>query len=78
MLLLHLSIASLSLWHKRLGHPHDQVLHTLFPKFHFSTSNKCTFVNSCMHCLHDKMHKLPFPKSQFSAKSQIELVHTNL
>lgn len=62
----------------QLGHPNDQVLNTLFPKSHCLGSNKCTSVHSCTHCLHGKMHRLPFPKSQFSAQSPFELVHTSL
>ena len=37
-----------------------------------------TLANSCIHCLHGKMHRLPFPSSRFVATSPFELVHTNL
>ena len=67
-----------TLWHMRLGHPHDQVLHVLFSKFKY-VSNKCTnFDYSCTDCLYGKMHKLPFPKSQFTASSPFELSHSYL
>ena len=66
------SVASLdvfnkTLWHMRLGHPHDQVLKYVFPNDR-SIINKCTnLVQTCTHCLYGKMHNLPFPKSQFIA-----------
>ena len=72
------SVFNKTLWHMRLGHPHDQVLHVLFVKFKY-VSNKCTNSNySCTHFLYGKMHKLPFPKSQFTASSPFELVHSDL
>ena len=62
----------------RLGHPHDQVLHVLFSKFKY-VSNKCTnFDYSCTDCLYGKMHKLHFPKSQFTASSPFKLSHSYL
>jgi len=62
----------------RLGHPFDQVLKQLFPNVRVDF-NKCTFVdNSCTHCLYGKMHNLPFPKSQFTAFTPFELVHSDL
>ena len=66
------------LWHNRLGHPNSQVLKFLF-QHKGSPFNKCTnFVDSCVHCLHGKMHKLPFPSSRFVASAPFELVHTDL
>ena len=73
-------VASISstweLWHNRLGHPYAQVLQTLFPMFTIS-SNKCNSI-SCTHCLSGKIHKLPFPTSQFTAHSPLELVHSDV
>ena len=67
-----------TLWHMRLGHPHDQVLKYVFPNDR-SIINKCTnLVQTCTHCLYGKMHNLPFPKSQFVASSPFELVHSNV
>lgn len=41
--------------------------------------NKCTNdAHSCTHCLHGKMHNLPFQKSQFTASSPFELVHSDV
>ena len=70
------SIFNKTLWHMRLGHPNDQVLHILFPKFK-SISNKCKISDySYTNCLYGKM--LPFQKSHFTASSPFELVHSNL
>ena len=67
-----------TLWHMRLGHPHDQVLKYVFPNDR-SVINKCTnLVQTCTHCLYGKMHNLSFPKSQFVALSPFELVHSNV
>ena len=43
-----------------------------------SSNNSVNLANSCIHCLHGKMHRLPFPSSRFVANSPFELVHTNL
>ena len=66
------------LWHRRLGHPNDQVLQVVFPNVKF-VMHKCTpFVQSCTHCLYGKMHRLPFPNSHFVASSPFELVHSDV
>ena len=67
-----------SLWHMRLGHPHDLVLKILFPNIK-SVINKCNSIDhSWTHYLYGKMHNLPFHKSQFTASSPFELVHSDL
>ena len=66
------------LWHTRLGHPNHQVLSLLFPNKTLSFNKCMNLVNTCTHCLHGKMHKLPFPDSKFIARSPFELVHINL
>ena len=67
-----------SLWHMRLGHPHDQALHSLLPNVK-SVLNKPNTVNqSFTHCLFGKMHNLHFPNSEFTASSPLELVHSDL
>lgn len=35
-------------------------------------------INTCTHCLHSKMHKLPFFVSKFVVTSPFELVNTDL
>ena len=69
----NVSVFNKSLWHMRLGHPSDQFLTAKF------SLNKCTLVNTdCTHCLYGKMHKLPFPKSFFTASSPFKLIHSDL
>jgi len=66
------------LWHSRLGHPNHQVLSLLFSNKTLSFNKCMNLVNTCTHCLHGKMHKLPFPDSKFVAHSPFEFVHTDL
>ena len=73
-----LSSSSWSLCHNRLGHPSAQTLRILLINNGLSCNNSANFVNSCILCLHGKMHRLPFPSSRFVATSPFELVHTNL
>ena len=69
---------TLQLWHRRLGHPSHQVLASAIPSL-LSSANKCNnILSSCTHCLHGKMHRLPFSTSQFVAHSPFELVHSDV
>ena len=63
---------------QRLGHPNSQILKLLLQNNCLSCNNSANFVNSCIHYLHGKMHRLPFPSSRFVANSPFELVHTDL
>ena len=66
------------LWHNRLGHPNSQILRHVLHNNGMSSPNNVNLANSCIHCLHGKMHILPFPSSRFVATSPFELVHTDL
>ena len=57
------TIFNKTLWHMRLGHPHDQVLKILFLDFKFVLNKYTNWNHSCTYCLYGKMHNLPFPKS---------------
>ena len=48
-----------SLWHMRLGHPHDQALNTLFSHDKSVLNKSDTDIQPCTHCLFGKMHNLP-------------------
>ena len=51
-----ISVVNKSLWHKRLGHPHDQVLKVLILDVSL-VLNKCNYVDhTCTHFLYGKMH----------------------
>ena len=71
------SSSTWSLWHSRLGHPNAHTLRLLLQN-NGLPCNSSTVVNSCIHCLHGKMHRLPFPSSRFVANSPFELVHSDL
>ena len=71
------SSSTWSLWHSRLGHPNAHTLRLLLQN-NGLPCNSSTVVNSCIHCLHGKMHRLPFPSSRFVANFPFELVHTDL
>ena len=66
------------LWHSRLGHPNSQILRHVLHNNGMSSPNSVNLANSCIHCFHGKMHRLPFPSSRFAATSPFELVHTDL
>jgi transposase InsO family protein len=67
------------LWHHRLGHPSDRVLVSAMPSLSscMSISNKHV-QHHCKHCLIGKMHRLPFPHSQFQSTQPLELVHSDV
>ncbi|KAG6511143.1 hypothetical protein ZIOFF_029198 [Zingiber officinale] len=68
-----------SLWHLRYGHLHDRALILLKEKNmviglpSIEPSGKV-----CEGCVYGKMHKLPFPKTSWQAKSPLELVHSDI
>ena len=64
------------LWHNRLGHPSNKVLSIALASVDVScTSPYSDSITHCKHCLHGKMHQLPFNKSDFQASKPLELVH---
>ena len=67
------------LWHHRLGHPSDKVLSSALSSYTQSVvSNKNEIVTHCKHCLSDRMHELPFDKSNFISSQPLELVHSDV
>uniref|UniRef100_A0A2N9FD48 Integrase catalytic domain-containing protein n=1 Tax=Fagus sylvatica TaxID=28930 RepID=A0A2N9FD48_FAGSY len=68
--------ASSNLWHSRLGHPQQIVLHHVL---HKHLSLPVSHNNSvCSHCLAGKMHQLPFPKSVSITSRPLEIVHNDV
>lgn len=45
-------------WHKRLGHPNQQISKKLISDFHLPLSSK--ILNVCEDCVVSKTHKFPF------------------
>jgi transposase InsO family protein len=67
---------SSSLWHNRLGHPQQIVLHHVLQKrLSLPVSNTHSV---CSHCLAGKMHQLPFPKSVSITSRPLEIVHSDV
>ncbi|KAL4302051.1 hypothetical protein GQ457_10G019450 [Hibiscus cannabinus] len=65
------------LWHKRLGHPSNHALRTVFQSCGIaSNSNKVSHV--CVPCLQGKACKLPFSHSLNEYKEPFELVVSDL
>ena len=63
-------------WHKRLGHPHQQVLQ-------FLSTTKAISVNKvlktmCESCQLGKTSKLPFSSSVFESKRPLERIHCDV
>ena len=73
-----LSTSSWQLWYSRLGYPNSQILRHLLQNNGMSSNNSVNLGNSYIHCLHGKMHRLPFPSFKFVANSPFELVLTDL
>ncbi|MFS7962643.1 putative RNA-directed DNA polymerase [Helianthus anomalus] len=60
-------------WHQRLGHPHHQLLNTMFSKYCLPISDKpCSFV--CDTCLVGKSSKLYLPLSNYHSSHILDLV----
>ncbi|CAL9243538.1 unnamed protein product [Arabidopsis halleri] len=64
------------IWHKRLGHPHHQVMQ------HLSTISAITFNKTsksmCEPCQLGKTSKLPFSRSEFQASRPLERIHCDV
>ena len=63
-------------WHRRLGHPSSQVVHSIL------RLNKIPFCNShahvCNACQMAKSYQLPFPLSNHVSTAPLELIYTDV
>src|SRR4030095_14754201 len=60
------------LWHLRLAHASTSVISKI-------PTIKSTFDSSnCESCIRAKMHKRPFPKSNFKATQKLQCIHSDL
>jgi GAG-pre-integrase domain len=59
------------LWHKRVGHPSDKILNSMFIFF----KNYCS---KCEVCKLTKLMKLPFCNSISNSNESFELVHSDM
>ena len=68
--------ASDEVWHRRLGHPHQQLLQHLSANKRISISSVTK--KMCASCQLGKSSRLPFQSSSFVAKRPLEKVHCDL
>ncbi|KAG8475410.1 hypothetical protein CXB51_032233 [Gossypium anomalum] len=66
-----------SLWHKRLGHPADNIVKTVLANCQISF-NKCHLNGVCVACQKGKSHKLPFSQSRTKYVDLFELVVSDM
>lgn len=62
--------SSAALWHQRLGHPSDRILHCFDLSLIHDTKN-------CDSCQFAKLHRLPFPEHSNRYNKLFELVHSD-
>ncbi|GAB2267282.1 hypothetical protein Dimus_038662 [Dionaea muscipula] len=69
-----------SLWHKRLGHPSNEVVSCMLQKAQIEVNKGSKEDESpiCEACLSGKFTKLPFPSSQSQTASPFELIHSDV
>jgi GAG-pre-integrase domain len=59
------------LWHKRVGHPSDKILNSMF---NFSIN----YYSNCEVCKLTKLTKLPFCNSNSNSNESFELIHSDV
>ncbi|CAL2270719.1 unnamed protein product [Prunus armeniaca] len=66
-----------SLWHSRLGHPTNEVVHSML-----KSASLPPIVDShphiCQYCLSGKMHSLPFPTHHNKAVTPFHRIHSDV
>ncbi|GJX15178.1 putative RNA-directed DNA polymerase [Tanacetum coccineum] len=66
--------ASPTIWHRRLGHPHQRLLRSMFSNFSLSVTNK-SLSSFCNSCPLGKSSKLPLFESGFQSNNILDLVY---
>ncbi|BBH09514.1 hypothetical protein Prudu_022027 [Prunus dulcis] len=66
-----------SLWHKRLGHPTNEVVKLMLQASAVSVSTDSVSA-LCSACLHGKMHRLPFPSEHIRSKIAFQRIHSDV
>ncbi|KAJ0483795.1 putative RNA-directed DNA polymerase [Helianthus annuus] len=69
--------ASSTIWHKRLGHPHARVFHSIVSSFHLPVSNKLC-PSLCTPCQLGKSSKLSLNYSNFHSKNILDLIYCDV
>lgn len=71
------SLASLSDWHHRLGHPSNKTLGHVLCRC-TNISNLALNHFSCISCNINKSHKLPFKTNSLVSSRPLELIYTDV
>ena len=71
-------MASIDLWHQRLGHPHAVVLSSLLSEFSIHCNRDIHDTSVCESCHTGKHVRLPFSSSTSSSNFPFELLHCDL
>nr|GEY31784.1 hybrid signal transduction histidine kinase M [Tanacetum cinerariifolium] len=68
---------SFTTWHQRVGHPEDEVLHSLSSR-QFISCNKAKSTHVCHACQLGKHVTLPFHSSNYLVKQSFDIIHFDL
>jgi histone deacetylase 1/2 len=71
-------MASVDLWHQRLGHPHTATLSSLLSEFSIPCNRDTHSLQICESCQLGKHVRLPFNTSTSSSTFPFELLHCDL
>ncbi|CAL2245419.1 unnamed protein product [Prunus armeniaca] len=66
-----------SLWHRRLGHPTNEVVKYMLKAAQLPYCDDSQFF-VCSDCLHGKMHKLPFPTDHVKVTIPFQKIHSDV
>ncbi|GJV98077.1 putative RNA-directed DNA polymerase [Tanacetum coccineum] len=69
--------ASPTIWHRRLGHPHQRLLHSMLSNFSLPVTNK-SLSSFCNSCPLGKSSKLPLFESGFRSNNILDLVYCDV
>ncbi|XP_020167897.1 uncharacterized protein [Aegilops tauschii subsp. strangulata] len=74
----HAMLASITLWHRRLGHPNSTTTTTLLNEFQLPHARDSHDASLCHACQLGQLVRLPFSASTTSSSFPFELVHCDL
>ncbi|GKA32283.1 putative RNA-directed DNA polymerase [Tanacetum coccineum] len=66
-----------TIWHRRLGHPHQRLLHSMLSNFSLPVTNK-SLSSFCNSCPLGKSSKLPLFESGFRSNHILDLVYCDV
>ena len=70
--------APVHVWHSRLGHPSESIIHKLFQESLLPISDSVKFNKLCESCQVSKSRKLPFSDSLRRSTHPLELIHSDV